>query len=602
MSNKNNLFKIFIIIFLFVFLASCSCKKDNNKPVEPSVDPNKFESVEVIYYTDNEKVFSETLGVNDTIDLKKAPLPEGVDTYKWELKNTTIKDNKKILEYHLNYTLEIFIVTFYDMDKNVLDIQEVEYGKAAVEPELDERLNVVWNTDFSCIKEFLDVYGTVTYKYCYINYYYVNSLLEVEDNTYIPGKEKTLPQYEKEGYTFLGWYLSPLSYTKIDKIDESEYGDINLYAKFSRYDYSDFVLPDATYRFTSITHNEESHIWQPVMPVASSVSAFDWRTSDSTVALASEFSSLRGVNSGYCILQAVNKSNLSESINGILKVTADGFSIVSINELKNCELCKITFLGKNDEIIWEYSVRKGFNIYYPQAPIYEGFKFIGWDKDIVSIKEDTIIHAEYEEGESNYTSKSYSIIGDSISTYFSYIPTGYAYFYPYPTAEMNSFNLTWWMKTIRALGGSLFLNNSYSGSCVGAGVSSDSSNENRLSKLIIQKHTPDYIIIYMGSNDCASRFTVEHFKEAYKKMMQYIDTNCPDSTMLLMTLPKSNLYSNDLRQVYNTAIRELAIEFNVPVIEAANLDLAGYCVDAAHPTIEGMERIKEELMKFFNQE
>ena len=83
----------------------------------------------------------------------------------------------------------------------------------------------------------------------------------------------------------------------------------------------------------------------------------------------------------------------------------------------------------------------------------------------IRVKVDTDITAKYKKGESKYLGKKFSIIGDSISTYQDYIPKGYPCFYPYPTADVYDVNMTWWMMTINRLGGGLFINNSYSGSC-----------------------------------------------------------------------------------------------------------------------------------------
>ena len=57
------------------------------------------------------------------------------------------------------------------------------------------------------------------------------------------------------------------------------------------------------------------------MPVGDSVTSYNWTTSDSNVALVTDYSSLCGVNTGYCILTATNKVNPSQTINCILKVT-----------------------------------------------------------------------------------------------------------------------------------------------------------------------------------------------------------------------------------------------------------------------------------------
>ena len=589
------LFRVLVILLFGAFLFSCDFSSQNGQ------EEKEYDSKCANYYIDEELVETRNFAYDETPSYSDFVAPEYMEKYQWVKDSEEIINRVLVTNYHLNYEVKTFIVTFYGSDGAVLDIQEVAYGEAAVEPVLDEWLAVSWDVDFSNVTSFLDVHGETTYKYCKIHYY--DGLHEVETSvpSYVPGEEVVLPTYEKEGYTFLGWYLTALSYMKIDKISADEYGPINLYAKWSRYDYSNLVLPDAKYRFTKIAYNESTSTWQPEMPVPNGVSSYNWKTSDPNIAQVSEWSSLRGVNSGYCILTATSKSNPTDTINCILKVTADGFFVASQEEVKNCEMAKVTFLGFNDEVIWEYRIRKGFNFNYPAAPIVEGYEFDHWDQDLIKLDGDTVIKAIYKEGSNVYKGKSYAIIGDSISTFYSYIPGGYAYFYPYPTANMNSYNLTWWMKTIRGLGGSLYFNNSYSGSCVGAGVASDSSNPERLNKLIIQEHTPDYILIYMGSNDCASQFTGQKFNAAYIKMLEHLLENCPKSQLILMTLPQSGLYAEVMRTAYNDIIRELGSTYSLEVLDIAEFDLHGLMVDSAHPNIEGMQKLSEELLKYFNR-
>lgn len=582
--------KYFGFIVLLFFLTSCEFGQSSN--------PTKKE---VSYYIDNELVKEYVGSYSDEVEEPEIPFIEKIDKYSWK-ETKEVKAGTAYIRYDLEYQVKTFIVTFYDQNKKFLKADLVEYGASATPPVMEDRLSVTWSTDFSCVTDYLEVFASIEYKYYYIEYYDAGRKLEIEDNIFYPDEIKELPTYEKEGYTFLGWYNSSLSFDRVEYIDgQNTNCDQKLYAKYIRSDYSNIVLPNANYHFTSIysqDYDNGTKIYQPVMPITQSVSAFNWTTSDTSVALVSEWSSLRGVNSGYCIITAQNKTD-GTIINGILKVTSSGFSIVSQEEVLETELVKVTFKGLNDKVIDEYYVRKGFNIVYPKAPEEVGYYFDKWSSYPISISEDTIIEAEYLEGDNQYTSKSYSLIGDSISTYYSYIPTGYAYFYPYPTADLFSFNQTWWMRLINGLGGSLFFNNSYSGSCVAAGVSSDSSNVERLSKLVHNGKYADYTIIYMGSNDCASQFTLEKFKPKYQEMINEILRISPNTTILLCTLPMSNLYSNDLRKAYNIVIHDLANENNLDIIELGEVNLAGYLVDGAHPKDSGMILIAEAILDQF---
>ena len=146
---------------------------------------------------------------------------------------------------------------------------------------------------------------------------------------------------------------------------------------------------------------------------------------------------MRLVNSGICKLTATLKTDSNVKISGLVKVTHSGAEIISLDEVRNIKTYKVTFLGKDNEVLKEETVFDGFSAFYPIPKVYPGYKFIGWDKEVYDIKEDTTIKALYEIGENNkYTGKKFAIIGDSISTYKTYIPTGYSYFYPYPLGDV----------------------------------------------------------------------------------------------------------------------------------------------------------------------
>lgn len=98
------------------------------------------------------------------------------------------------------------------------------------------------------------------------------------------------------------------------------------------------------------------------------------------------------------------------------------------------------------------------------------------------------------------------IIGDSISTYTGYIPTGYVTFYP--SGDVNNIYETWWQRLIDDTGMTLCANASWSGSTI-CGNTLDASgavgaSDARVSDLTAADgSTPDIIVIQMGINDFA---------------------------------------------------------------------------------------------------
>ena len=76
-----------------------------------------------------------------------------------------------------------------------------------------------------------------------------------------------------------------------------------------------------------------------------------------------------------------------------------------------------------------------------------------------------------------------SIMGDSISTYMGFNPKGYAVYYDenYQTqTHLTDVSLTWWHRVITNLGGTLCVNNSYSGSMVSGGKFPSGSSAERI--------------------------------------------------------------------------------------------------------------------------
>ena len=115
-----------------------------------------------------------------------------------------------------------------------------------------------------------------------------------------------------------------------------------------------------------------------------------------------------------------------------------------------------------------------------------------------------------------------------MSTYQTIVPDGYSCFYPYPTADVNDVNQTWWMKVCNKIGASMYINNSYSGSCVATDGSSSSSNVDRLEKLVVNEKSADVIIIFMGSNDAGNNSGIleSKFGEKYESMINSIYELC----------------------------------------------------------------------------
>lgn len=185
-----------------------------------------------------------------------------------------------------------------------------------------------------------------------------------------------------------------------------------------------------------------------------------------------------------------------------------------------------------------------------------------------------------------YSGKTLSILGDSISTFAGYIPAGNATYYPSSTVQ--AVTDTWWKKLIDALGLTLDVNNSWSGSRVT--TTNGETSAGCMTRCENLGETPDVIIVWMGINDFNNEVALgtydgstlipdntTTFREAYAIMLNKILTKYKTSEIWVCTLPQcerngetgfpeKNGNGVALKQ-FNDAIKELAEAFGVKVLD-----------------------------------
>ncbi len=516
-----------------------------------------------------------------------------------------------------------FVVTFDSNGGSSVDSQTIEAGATVTKPADPTKAGytfVGWYLDQTCTTEYdfsspvnatITIYAkwesTVPGQYT-ISYYEGTTKLDLTPATYVTGNEIELPTPTKTGYIFAGWYLSNKSLTRYDVLDADTTGDVTLYAKYVATTVENpIVLPESTYKFTGVKTTNGAY--QPVIPStapAASVLQYDWSTSDTSIATVSTYSSISMKQTGYVIITATYKSDPSITINGVYRVTSTGVLFSSVDEANSVSLCTVTFKDKEGDVIEEQTVANGGFVVAPEIPVYDGYAFTGWDKDLYNITADTVITATYTKGTNAYAGKSVAILGDSISTWEGYIPDGYDAFYPMPLADVTDMHQTWWMQTIDKLGASLFVNNSYSGTCVAndlrSGEDDRTSADKRLAHLVINGQTPDVIIIYMGSNDAAyDSVTVDAFDTEYKVMLDKIKALCPNSEIILCNLPTTGTYySVAEKEAFNPTINKYAAEYGLKLIDFSTLDISQVLVDSGHPSTAGhtilANRVIESLL------
>ena len=212
---------------------------------------------------------------------------------------------------------------------------------------------------------------------------------------------------------------------------------------------------------------------------------------------------------------------------------------------------------------------------------------------------------------SAYTGKTLSILGDSISTFYGHIPSGNATYYP--SGTVTAVENTWWHKLVSALGMTVDVNNSWSGSRVT--TSDGDASAGCMSRCENLGASPDVIIVWMGINDFNNEVelgtydgseavpgTTATFREAYALMLNKILTKYGSSEVWVCTLPQCErngattfpeINGNGVAlSQFNKAIRELADAFGVRVLEHSKSGLtyqnmAIYDPDQLHPNAAG---------------
>lgn len=225
--------------------------------------------------------------------------------------------------------------------------------------------------------------------------------------------------------------------------------------------------------------------------------------------------------------------------------------------------------------------------------------------------------------DSIYKNKRISLLGDSITTYTGYIPQGQTSEYNGSNHGVSSVNDTWWMKLINALGMSLLVNNSWSGTCVSnIRDSVKGSNSNAVVRSELLGSNPDVIILYMGVNDFCFEAPLgtytgdtvipnnkSTFSSAFAMTLNNMMTAYPRAEIWCCTIPQCNANGNtnppeinnagvSLRE-FNNCIKNLSLAFGAKVLDFASCgqtfkNLNIYLTDGVHPNAQGMSLLANQ--------
>ena len=255
-------------------------------------------------------------------------------------------------------------------------------------------------------------------------------------------------------------------------------------------------------------------------------------------------------------------------------------------------------------------------------------------KELVFIDDDgNVLGSPEIYGISKLAGKKVSIIGDSISTYDGYIPSGYKT--AYPMGDVNSVEKTWWWKLLKLSGMELLVNASWSGSVVGGNTKSTNPgweawaacSDRRISDIKKGSEMPDFIFCFISTNDWSVGREIGTFNsseevdttsteitiisKAYALMLYKLRVAYPNAKIYCITAIEGRHANDDTtfpivnsagETIYelNEAVTKVARIFGARIIDLQNCgihfwNVSDYTVDGMHPNNAGTTLISDYI-------
>lgn len=263
------------------------------------------------------------------------------------------------------YTINRYLVQFFDWDDTLLKEDSVAHGTAAVAPNDPIREGytfVGWDTEYDSI-----IHDTYIYPLYEINYYNVqfvdwdNTVLSEQQVAYGYAATPPYAEFSREGYKFIGWDKDFERVTE-DMIITAQYQILKFYVRFLDWDYR--VLQSTEVDYGTIPE------YTSELP------------------------------------EKADDERYTYTFKGwfpILSPVYSDMDYIATYEEKLHEFT-VTFLDWDGAIIKTQQVEYGSYATAPEeTPLREGYTFIGWDKEFSYIISDLTINALYEKDIKYYT-------------------------------------------------------------------------------------------------------------------------------------------------------------------------------------------------------
>ncbi len=213
----------------------------------------------------------------------------------------------------------------------------------------------------------------------------------------------------------------------------------------------------------------------------------------------------------------------------------------------------------------------------------------------------------------NPDSLTFAVLGNSISTYYDYIPDGYAIYYSADREKNYGIQVgdTWWMQLSRFSGLTFLANASWSGSRVACDVLGSNAPflSNHRMKALGRAGAPDFVFIAGGTNDWNTskvplgQYRTENFTDsvsfrgAYQRLLWKLTTWYPQTKVICLSIfPRGNGINDKNSQGWsqadaNASIRHIAQQFGQYFIDCTTVPWSSnwneYTLDRLHPSTAG---------------
>lgn len=220
-------------------------------------------------------------------------------------------------------------------------------------------------------------------------------------------------------------------------------------------------------------------------------------------------------------------------------------------------------------------------------------------------------------GGQNPDSLTFAVLGNSISTYYDYIPAGYAVYYDQNREKNYGIQVgdTWWMQLSRLSGLTFLANASWSGSRVAADELNSNAPflSNHRMKALGRAGNPDFIFIAGGTNDWnvarvpLGEYRTENFTDsvtfrgAYQRLLYKLTTWYPQARIVCLSIfPRGNGINDKNAKGWsqadaNASIKYIANQFGQYYVDCTAIPFSSnwgaYTLDRLHPTTLGATQI-----------